>query len=150
MGSEFCESYARLKIDLTNIKTLLRLRMAESEDTKWFMPGGYISVDRYSQLIDAPLDSIEQALADTPFGQLVEASVAYLKTENSFLALERECEDFMMGFLKETRTIAAGPQPLIALLLMKEAEIRNMRMILSGKKNQLSSSLMLDRLGNWM
>jgi len=38
----------------------------------------------------------------------------------------------------------------MAYLLMKEAEIRTVRMILVGKKNGLGAALMLDRLGNWM
>lgn len=39
---------------------------------------------------------------------------------------------------------------MIAYLLMKEAEIRTVRMMLVGKKNGLSSKLVLDRLGHWM
>jgi V/A-type H+-transporting ATPase subunit C len=54
-----------------------------------------------------------------------------------------------MGFLKTTREIAAGPQPVIAYFLTKEAEIRAVRMVLTGKKNTLTSRLILDRLGNW-
>ena len=55
-----------------------------------------------------------------------------------------------MGFLKTTRYLIAGCQPVIAYLLMKEAEIRTVRMILTGKKNGLEPSLMMDRLGAWI
>ncbi|MHC4374258.1 MAG: hypothetical protein ACYSO0_05265 [Planctomycetota bacterium] len=33
---------------------------------------------------------------------------------------------------------------------MKEAEVRTVRMMLTGKKNGLSPQLILDRLGEWM
>ena len=52
-----------------------------------------------------------------------------------------------MGFLKTTTQITAGPQPVIAYLLMKENEIRQVRLILTAKKNALETRLILDRLG---
>jgi V/A-type H+-transporting ATPase subunit C len=52
-----------------------------------------------------------------------------------------------MGFLKTTRVIAAGPQPVIAYLMMKENEIRTVRMVLTCKKNRMDTKFILDRLG---
>ncbi|GAF95855.1 unnamed protein product, partial [marine sediment metagenome] len=37
--------------------------------------------------------------------------------------------------------ITAGPQPIIAYLLMKENEIRTVRLILTAKKNSLDTKL---------
>jgi V/A-type H+-transporting ATPase subunit C len=51
-----------------------------------------------------------------------------------------------MGFLRSTQSLAAGPQPVIAYLLMKENEIRTVRMLLTCKKNELDAKLILDRL----
>ena len=39
---------------------------------------------------------------------------------------------------------------MIAYFLMKEAEIRTIRMVLVGKKNGLDAKLLLDRLGEWI
>jgi len=52
--------------------------------------------------------------------------------------------------LKTTRVLAAGYQPVIAYFLMKETEIRTVRMLLTGKKNGLEGPLLMDRLGTWM
>jgi len=51
-----------------------------------------------------------------------------------------------MGFLRSTLQITAGPQPVIAYLLMKENEIRRVRLILTAKKNYLDTKLILDRV----
>ena len=67
-------------------------------------------------------------------------------SNKSFLAAERQCEEFLNGFLKTTIQITAGPQPIIAFLLMKENEIRTVRLILTAKKNSLDTKLILDRL----
>ena len=147
----FVESLVRLRIDLANIRTMFRLQMAERiEETNFFLPGGFVDVDKFIRGMEAGYETVSQLFYATPYYELMEASVPYLRSEQSFLKLERECEDFVKGFLKTSRSIAAGPQPVIAYFLMKEAEIRTMRMVLTGKKNGLSTKLILDRLGEWM
>jgi len=68
-------------------------------------------------------------------------------SNKSFLKTEQQCEQHLTGFLKTTVSITAGPQPLVAYLLMKENEIRMVRLILTAKKNFLDTKLILDRIG---
>lgn len=151
MKNVFLLSLIRLRIDLHNIRTMLRLKMADrEEETRFFADGGFVSVDRFVQGLETGYEAIAQLFFATPYFELLETAIPYLRSEQSFLALEKECEDFLKGFLKTTRNIAAGPQPVIAYFLMKEAEIRTVRMMLTGKKNGLSSKLILDRLGDWI
>lgn len=147
----FCLSLVRVRIDLDNIRTMLRLKMAErDEETKFFLPGGFVDAEKCVQGLDAGYEAIGALFYATPYFELLEASIPYLRSEKSFLKLEKECEDFVKGFLKTSRSIAAGPQPVVAYFLMKEAEVRTVRMMLTGKKNGLTPKLLLDRLGEWM
>lgn len=147
----FVLSLVRIRIDLANLRTMLRLKMADrQEETNFFLPGGFVDADKFVQGLDTGYEAMSQLFYATPYFDLLEASVPYLRNEQSFLKLEKECEDFLKGFLKTTRSVAAGPQPVIAYFLMKEAEIRTMRMVLTGKKNGLNAKLILDRLGEWM
>lgn len=147
----FVLSLIRIRIDLANIRTMFRLKMADRlEETNFFLPGGFVDTDKFVHGLEAGYEAISQLFYATPYFELLEASIPYMRNEQSFLKLEKECEDFVKGFLKTTRSIAAGPQPVIAYFLMKEAEIRTARMVLTGKKNGLSSKLILDRLGEWM
>ncbi len=147
----FISSLARIRIDLNNIRTMLRLKMADrEEETQFFLAGGFVDVTKFVQGLETGTEAISQLFFATPYVDLLEASIPYLRNEQSFLKLEKECEDFVKGFLKTTRYIAAGPQPVVAYFLMKEAEIRTVRMVLTGKKNDLSAKLILDRLGEWM
>lgn len=149
--NEFLISLVRIRIDLYNIRTMLRLKMAErQEETRFFVDGGFVDTDKYKQGLEAGIETIPALFFATPFHELLEASIGYLRSEKSFLRLEKECEDYVKGFLKTTRSVAAGPQPVVAYFLMKEAEIRTVRMVLTGKKNGLSPKLILDRLGEWM
>lgn len=150
IGSLFCLSLSRIRIDLYNIRTLLRLKAAERQERFHFLPDGFVEKEKFVQGLEHNYDALGPLFYATPYLELVEEGVRYLREKGSFLALEMGCEDYLMGFLKTTRSLAAGPQPIAAYLLMKETEIRTVRMLLMGKKNGLSADFLLDRLGTWM
>ncbi|MFC1677475.1 V-type ATPase subunit [Planctomycetota bacterium] len=137
----------RMQIDLTNIRTMLRLKFTESQTRDVFISGGYVDSDKLKHGLDIGYEALAPLFFATPYFDIVEAGAAYLNTNNSFLKLEQKCEDHLMGFLKTTSQITAGIQPVIAYLLRAEYEIRTVRLILTAKKNALDTKLILDRLG---
>ena len=144
--SVFLAGLFSTEIDLTNIRTLLRLKFVESDDRSVFIPGGYIEIIKLVHCIDTPYEMIAPLLASTPYHQAAHAGIDYLRNNNSFLRLEAACDWHLMGFLKTTSQITAGAQPVIAYLLRKEHEIRMLRMILTAKRNGLDTKMILDRL----
>ena len=154
LKSLFLLGLFRLQIDLINIRIMLRLKFSESRqeprlagaEQNVFLKGGYLGFDRLKQGLELGYESAGQSFFVTPYHQLVETGAGYLASNKSFLKLERQCEDYLMGFLKMTSQITAGPQPVIAYLLMKENEIRNVRLILTAKRNSLDTKLILDRI----
>ncbi len=146
-GSIFCESLFRTQIDLTNIQTMLRLKTAERDERNLFITGGFVETDRFIHGLDIGYEGLATLFYATPYHGVVDGGVSYLMAEQSFLHLEKDCQDHLMGFLKTTRVITAGPQPVIAYLMMKENEIRTVRMILTCKKNCMDTKFILDRLG---
>lgn len=148
IGSVFLLSWFRSQIDLNNIRTMLRLKMADRDERVLFIEGGFVNVEMLVHGLNAGYDTLGTIFYPTPYSDVVDGGVSYLTAKESFLGLERLCEEHLMGFLKTTRSIAAGPQPVIAYFLMKENEIRTMRMVLTGKYNSLDSKLLVDRLGD--
>ena len=59
--------------------------------------------------------------------------------------MEKILDEYLMGFIK-SRYIAMGVEPVIAWLFYKEAEIRNVRLILTGKINGISHKIIRERL----
>jgi V/A-type H+-transporting ATPase subunit C len=112
-----------------------------------FLKGGFIETDRLERALEVGYEALGSLFYATPYYRIVEASAGYLNSDKSFLRTEQQCDDFLTGFLRTTIQITAGPQPIIAYLLMKENEIRNVRLILTAKKNFLDTKLILDRLG---
>lgn len=145
LGSTFLASLFRLQVDLANIRTMLRLKMVDRLERECFLPGGFLSPDRFAHALDLVYEAIPPLFASTPYDEVVEAGVSYWTAEQSFLRLERACDTYEQGFLWTTRAITAGPQPVIAYVLLKEHEIRTVRLILTAKQNELDTKLILDR-----
>jgi len=146
LKSDFLTGLFRMQIDLTNIRTMLRLKFTESEQRSVFLEGGYVEIEQLKHGLDIGYETLAQLFFATPYHEVVELGANYFMSNKSFLKLEQHCEEHLNGFLKSTVQITAGPQPVIAYLLMKENEIRQVRLILTAKKNALDTKLILDRI----
>jgi len=146
LKSIFLLGLFKIQIDLTNIRTMLRLKLAESEQRDVFLHGGFIGLERLKNGLETSYEGLGQLFFSMPHHRVVETGAGYVASNRSFLKAEQQCEDYLMGFLKTTGQITAGPQPIIAYLLTKENEIRTVRLILTAKKNSLDKKLILDRI----
>ncbi len=146
LNNKFLESLFRLQIDIANIRTMLRLKFTESELRNVFLEGGFLEIDRFKHGLDIGYEAIPALFLATPYHEIIDSGIGYLNSNQSFLKLEQKCDDYVNGFLRSTSQITAGPQPVIAYVLLKEGEIRNVRLILTAKKNSLDKQLILDRV----
>ncbi len=136
----------RIQIDLINIKTMFRLIFTESEERNVFVEGGFIELERFKQGLEHGYEGLGSLFFATPYQRLVDTGADYLASNKSFLKIEQQCEEYLIGFMRSTLRITAGPQPVIAYLLTKENEIRTIRLILTAKKSNLDTKLILDRI----
>ena len=147
LNNVFMLELFRMQVDLVNIRTMLRLKFTESEQRNVFFEGGYIEPLLLKHALDISYDAIAPLFFAMPYYEVVDSGIAYLTANKSFLKLEQKCEEHLIGFLKTTAQITAGPQPIIAYLLIKENEIRTVRLILTAKRNGLDKKLIMDRMG---
>jgi V/A-type H+-transporting ATPase subunit C len=140
----------RIQVDLTNIRTMLRLKFTQAHSEigleKVFLKGGYLALERLKYGLDVGYESLGPLFFVTPYCRVVETGANYLTSNKSFLKLEQQCDEHLTEFLKSTIQIVTGPQPIIAYFLMKENEIRTVRLILTARKNHLDTKLILDRI----
>jgi V/A-type H+-transporting ATPase subunit C len=146
LNSIFLLGLFRIQIDLTNIRTMFRLKYTDSEQRNVFLKGGFIEFDRLDRALELGYETAASLFFATPYHRIVETGAACLISDKSFLRLEQQCDQYLIGFLKSTIQIAAGPQPIIAYLLLKENEIRTVRLILTAKKNSLDTKLISSRI----
>jgi len=147
LKSVFLHGLFRIQIDLTNIRTMLRLKFTDSEQDNVFLEGAFIELERFRHGAELGYEALGPLFFVTPYHRIVDMGANYLASNKSFLRVEQQCDEHLTGFLKLTVQITAGPQPIIAFLLLKENEIRTVRLILTARKNSLDTKLILDRLG---
>jgi V/A-type H+-transporting ATPase subunit C len=146
LKSVFLLGLYKIQIDLTNIRTMLRLKFTESEERNVFLRGGFIELERFIHGLELSYEALGPLFFVTPYHRIVDTGANYLASNKSFLKVEQQCDEHLAGYLKSTVQITAGTQPIIAYLLMKENEIRTVRLILTAKKNHLDTKLILDRI----
>lgn len=148
-GSEFLKGYVSLLIDITNLKTFVRLRqMKKSWDafTHVYIDGGRIQEKLFVASFDEPFEQFTEKMVPYGLKEAMEAGGAMLRESGRFTALERACDDRIMAYAKEAKYISFGLEPLIAYLIAKESEIRNVRIALTGLIQGLSRDMMVERL----
>lgn len=149
INSGFLLELFRMNADLTNLKTMLRVKFTQlgsGFNSDMFLDGAYIHYDKLRHAVESAYDSIPVIFYTTPYHEILERGIAYLVENNSFVRFEQRCEQHILGYLNSTIQITAGHQPVVAYLIKKENEIRRVRLILTAKKNKLDNKLVQDRL----
>lgn len=142
-GFDLLEKIWTTLVDVINIKTLVRVnRLGRDREflKDCLINGGLLSAGLLMNLHGNEPSAIADALRFTPYAGLTGEG---LKEASRF---EMMADDFIMGMLKRAKYKPLGPEPLIAYLLAKETEIRNLRIIMTGKSNGLPAAAIRERL----
>ncbi len=146
IGHIFLIELFRIQIDLTNIRIMMRQKIRGIDEQDAFLPGGYLEKSRFIQCFDIGFEALAAHFFAAPYYHLIESGAMFLQKENSFIKLEAACDEHLLGYLKTTRYIPAGIQPIIAYLYFKEHEIRMVRLVIAGVKALIKPDTMLDRI----
>ncbi len=136
-GSPFVRELIAVMVDLENIRTFERVRhMGKGYDflRRAVVDGGTIPPEKYLADTNVALSDI---LAGTAYQDFDSTSIA---------ALEKDVDNFLVSYMRKTRFVAFGIEPLVAYLLAKENELRQVRIILTGKRNDIPADVIKERL----
>jgi V/A-type H+-transporting ATPase subunit C len=145
----FLEELFRMEIDLTNLKTFVRLKIrarGREQLQEALLAGGFLPTERLLTLFDGTLEQFAQGLRNTRYGRAIADGIANWKEHAQLTYLEKLFDDYLLDYLKQAKYITFGLEPLVGYLLAKETEIRNIRTILVGKFNNLPKQQILERL----
>ena len=147
--NEFIIDYVRLQIDITNLKSFVRIRqMGKSWNffTQVFINGGRIQDKLFIGSFDEPYEQFAEKLI--PYGlslPLAEGGVM-LRETGRFTTLERLCDNRLLEFAQAAKQVSFGIEPLAAYLIAKEVEIRNVRIIMTGLLQDLPQEATAERV----
>ena len=135
--------------DLTNIKTFLRVKRIGFDKEflqKALLPYGRLPADLFLDLLDEPLELLEDRLSMSDYAAAVSEGVREWQDKGSITHFEKQADDLLTAYLQQGKLRPFGLEPLIGYLYAKEVEIKNIRMILVGKINGLPTELIRERL----
>ena len=134
-------------IDFTNI--LMVARGIKQKRSRNFMSTalsshGSILKEELLDCVEGDLEQFTNYLKTTSYGEMMETII-----QNNVInlsQLERLCDDYLTSFYETAQTQAFGPLPVLALLNAKAIEIKNLRLIITGKRVGLSEEQIKERM----
>lgn len=145
-GSSFLSRYTALLCDISNLRAAVRiLRMGKDA---WLLeqalvPGG--SLDPALVLECARSGDLTGPYAASPLEEAAQLGQEALSA-GSLTRFEKACDDALTHFLQGTVLIPFGLEPVLAFVAAKEQEMRNIRIIVSGRLAGLAADTIRERM----
>ncbi|NLN06739.1 MAG: V-type ATP synthase subunit C [Firmicutes bacterium] len=146
--NKYLRDYFTGLVDLTNIKTFLRVRRMQRSKSflaAVLLPGGSLDLLAMLDLTD-PLEVIVDRLASSPYAQVVAEGVQLFQQTDTLTRYEKLADNFLLERVRQAKYVTLGPEPVIGYLLAKENEIKIIRIVLTGKINRLPVAEIRERL----
>jgi V/A-type H+/Na+-transporting ATPase subunit C len=142
LGNPYVSKYVQMLADITNLKTLLRMKTMEREYQVFeesFVPGGSVGFDLFSRAFRS--ESPEAVLKETPYGTLCDEYM-----DQGFTVFEKACDDYLMEYIKDAKYRTLTPEPVMAFILAKETEAKCIRIIMTCKMHNIDAAIIKERV----
>jgi len=94
------------------------------------------------------IDELSETLRFKDYFQTISAGIEYFKKHGSLSQFEKEIDNYLLSVVKRAKYMAFGIDPVFAFCVAKEMEIKNIKLILNGKRLKISSLDLKERLRN--
>ncbi|API89251.1 V-type ATP synthase subunit C [Marinilactibacillus sp. 15R] len=136
-------------IDFQNLSTLIRA-MRQNRTRNFLLTilssSGSIPKGKLLEIATKDLSSAASSLMNTKYRSIIEASVDSATNEISPVKIDFETDNAYMKIMQNAKLEAFGPLPIVAYIYAKETEVKNLRLILSGKENGVSADGIRERM----
>ncbi|NMB03554.1 MAG: V-type ATP synthase subunit C [Tissierellia bacterium] len=136
-------------IDFTNLKTLFRMKRQMKNINLLgdvLIDGGNIAKETFSGRFFDSMDDIIRSLRQEEVGPALLIGAEAYDRDQKLASFEKAFENHAMAKIRLTKGITYGPEVLFSYLLARETEIKNLRMIIISKINQVPAEAIRSRL----
>lgn len=142
LACPFFSRYLQIRIDCINLDLLLRTRFLRSGadflETA-LIAGGSIDRSRILPLYAAENDAIRAVYEQTRYVELASLATTYGQ-RGSAAHFSLLADNLVMHLVREATRVVSGPEIGLAYLIAREMEIKNIRVILTSRRNGLSQT----------
>ena len=149
LNNKFAANLVRTWIDIANVKLFLRAKKLELDLEKfqdYFVAGGNILasslVNYYGKDLKEAVTICSRGFEDAG----VKEAIKDYAEGGDLWKLEKAFENYEIKFIQQAKYIAYGPEIVLAYYLAKKNAVRNVRLIFTGKLNDLPSSEIKERV----
>ncbi len=145
----FLQDYFRILADISNLSSLIRIKYM-NEDLSLLnyilSEGGFIPLELLFSLSKKEISEIPNYMKRWIYFKPLDEGVKFLNEKNSFVKLENLFNKLVCEYLDTTKYISLGPEPVVAYILKKLIEIKNIRIVLIGKFYNVKNNEIIERI----
>ncbi|MCD6363745.1 MAG: V-type ATPase subunit [Synergistetes bacterium] len=145
----FLKEYMKTLIDLTNIMTFFRVKLAEQPKSflaDVLIPDGMLDEDKLVESYQDSSDVLVKNTAYSPYGKLIEEMANVYEESKNLALLERLVDNYLIDYAKRCKFIMFGIQPIVGFMIAKEMEVKNLRIVITGKHAGVPGNILRERL----
>lgn len=140
MGSKMISDYLSRIIDFSNLKAFIRVKelnrnLAYLETM--LLSGGNIDLSVFTSAFERGYDELKTLLDKQLHGDDLAASLEEFIQNRNMSVAEKKYHDLQQKFMRESRRISFGPEPVFAFFWRFENHLNIIRSVLIGKLNKL-------------
>lgn len=148
-GMEYLVEIVRVMIDIINIKSFIRIKAQDSGIEfleRVIIDGGNLKKDLFTSFMKDSFEKFSAKLMYTDYYKWSNEGLADYIRNGDLGGLERYGDNFIINYLKKGKLVSFGTEPIISYILAKENEIKVLRIIITGKKNNVNPDTIRERL----
>lgn len=145
----FLYYFFKKEIDLLNFIISCRSKIRNIKKSKLpliLIKQGNLSIQKYISIYENSIHSWPSYFQKTDYGQIIENGVKEWQEKNSMLELEKLVDNYLINLLKIGKYTSFGIESIFAYYFAKENDIKNIRIILNGKRNLLKNNIIRENI----
>jgi len=142
-GSRFLAGLQVMHADVENLRTFVRVRVLD-ENADMLEPallkGGIIRQALLLSLLGEKWEVIVSRFRLTAYGRMVKEGIGRVVRDRSALRLERLGREMKLRYLRQSRYLTFGYEPLVTYYLLRDNELVNLRRLNAAKAAGLAEA----------
>lgn len=149
IGSPMISSYLARMIDFSNLGAFIRVMELKKDRAvleQMLLPGGFVKPELYLAAFERGYEELRLQL-ERPIGSddLLPSLEAFME-HKTLLSAEKKAYQLQQEFMKKSKTISFGPEPVFAFYWQFENHMQIIRAILIGKLNGLPHDMISNHI----
>ncbi len=144
-------SFYRKEVDCENIKNIFRAKkmgLEKEQITEIIITGGWMSYDFFMDHAHLGEEDIVDVIRDSAYGEVLNAGISYWATTRSCTVLEKQIDEYLLDQTSNFLYHSSGPAVIEETLRLLDVEIKNLKLIIIGKLNNMSTEEIKERVRN--